>query len=125
MLRIRWVGHGQLNVLERCALSISKIRVCALDNARVRATDFKLEETLDAMAKFPLSPMRSEIKTIRVGKETYEMANFGDDLSVLMADADHASQCLRVDVEISSLPSPPPPWPPRPTGCADIQQATA
>ena len=125
MLRIRWVGQGQLNVLERCALSVSEIRVCALHNARIRAAEFKQEGTLDAMAKFPSSPMRAEIKTIRVGNETYEMASFGDDLSVLIADSDDASQCLRVDVEISSLRSPPPPWPLRPTGCADVQQAIA
>ncbi|KAI9167416.1 hypothetical protein HJFPF1_03543 [Paramyrothecium foliicola] len=101
LLCITWKGHGDLNVVDDCLLSISSIQIRTLQLVRMRAVDFRDTASVD----FASVVLQAQIKRLHVAGRAYELGNFRDNLAELFAGF---AGFPRVEVEVISAPTPPP-----------------
>jgi hypothetical protein len=105
LLCVVWLGHGSLDVLDDCPLSVSCIQKRAQQLVRTRQFDFQDAESVDFASVVP----RAKIKRLHVAGTVYELGSFQDDLGELFASFPNFP---RVEVEVTSTPVSPTKVPP-------------
>lgn len=99
MLCVRWIGHGEMTVLDECTMSLREVRTRVLQVLRTRGAEMKGVSARD-LTPAVLNNLVVSIKTMQVGRETYLLnGGFHDDISAFLPKA---PEFLRFEVELTS-----------------------